>query len=60
LYIKNKILVISISILLVSNLNKMFSGENLKKTVGTLVIVMVALAVHQRFIAPILAPKKTA
>lgn len=60
MYNKNILVGFTIYILLVSNLNKMFSGENFKKTLGTLVIVMVALAVHQKFIAPMLAPKKTA
>lgn len=30
----------------------MFSTENLKKMGTTLLIVMVALAVHQKFVAP--------
>jgi hypothetical protein len=33
----------------------MFTAENTKKMVTTLVIVMVALAVHQKFVAPMLA-----
>jgi hypothetical protein len=33
----------------------MFSTENVKKMATTLVIVMVALAVHQKFVAPRLA-----
>jgi hypothetical protein len=36
----------------------MFSAENLKKAGVTLVIVMIALAVHQKYVAPRLAPKK--
>ena len=35
----------------------MFSSESLKKAGMTLVIVMVALAVHQKFVAPMLAKK---
>ena len=35
----------------------MFSTENLKKAGTTLVIVLVALAIHQKFVAPKLAPK---
>ena len=35
----------------------MFTTENLKKGAFTLAIVMVALAVHQKFVAPRLAPK---
>jgi hypothetical protein len=30
----------------------MFSTENVKKMATTLVIVMVALAVHQKYVAP--------
>ncbi len=37
----------------------MFSADNLKKMTTTLVIVMVALAVHQKFVAPMLAKKST-
>lgn len=37
----------------------MFSTENLKKMGTTLVIVMVALAVHQKFVAPMIASKKS-
>jgi hypothetical protein len=33
----------------------MFSTENVKKMVTTLAIVMVALAVHQKYVAPRLA-----
>lgn len=33
----------------------MFSTENVKKMATTLVIVMVALAVHQKYVAPRLA-----
>lgn len=40
-------------------LKKMFSTENLKKMGTTLVIVMVALAVHQKFVAPMIASKKS-
>lgn len=32
--------------------------EHLKKAAGTLVVVMIALALHQKFVAPHLAPKK--
>jgi len=35
----------------------MFTIENLKKMGTTLVIVMVALAVHQKFVAPKLTKK---
>lgn len=35
----------------------MFSGDNLKRMVATLAIVMVGLAVHQKFVAPLLAKK---
>jgi hypothetical protein len=35
----------------------MFSADNVKKMATTLVIVMVALAVHQKFVAPMLAKK---
>ncbi len=35
----------------------MFTTENLKKMGTTLVIVMVALAVHQKFVAPMLTKK---
>lgn len=35
----------------------MFTTENLKKGAFTLVIVMVALAVHQKFVAPMLVKK---
>jgi len=35
----------------------MFSTDNLKKMATTLVIVMVALAVHQKFVAPMLVKK---
>jgi hypothetical protein len=38
----------------------MFTGDNVKRMVTTLAIVMVALAVHQRFVAPMLAKKPTA
>jgi hypothetical protein len=38
----------------------MFSGDNLKRMVTTLAIVMVGLAVHQKFVAPLLAKKPTA
>ena len=38
----------------------MFSTDNVKKMATTLVIVMVALAVHQKFVAPILVKKPTA
>ncbi len=36
----------------------MFTSENVKKMATTLVIVMVALAVHQKFVAPMIAGKK--
>jgi hypothetical protein len=36
----------------------MFTSDNLKKMVTTLAIVMVALAVHQKFVAPMVTPKK--
>ncbi len=35
----------------------MFSAENLKKAGVTLVIVMIALAVHQKYVAPRLSGK---
>jgi hypothetical protein len=35
----------------------MFTAENLKKGAMTLAIVMVALAVHQKFVAPMIAKK---
>jgi hypothetical protein len=35
----------------------MFSSESLKKAGMTLAIVMVALAVHQKFVAPLLVKK---
>ena len=35
----------------------MFSTENVKRMATTLVIVMVALAVHQKFVAPMLVKK---
>jgi hypothetical protein len=38
----------------------MFSTDNVKKMATTLVIVMVALAVHQRFVAPMLVKKPVA
>jgi len=38
----------------------MFSAENLKKMGVTLVIVMVALAAHQKFVAPLIAGKAKA
>jgi hypothetical protein len=38
----------------------MFKKENLAKMATTLVIVMVALAVHQKFIAPRIAKKVSA
>ncbi len=38
----------------------MFTGDNVKRMVTTLAIVMVALAVHQKFVAPMLAKKATA
>jgi hypothetical protein len=38
----------------------MFSADNLKKMGATLVIVMVALAVHQKFVAPMLVKKAVA
>jgi len=37
----------------------MFTTDNVKKMATTLVIVMVALAVHQKFVAPRLAGKPT-
>lgn len=37
----------------------MFSGDNLKRMVTTLAIVMIGLAVHQKFVAPMLAKKST-
>jgi hypothetical protein len=37
----------------------MFSTDNVKKMMTTLVIVMVALAVHQKFVAPRIASKAT-
>lgn len=38
----------------------MFSKENLVKAGTTLVVVMVALALHQKFVAPRLASKAPA
>lgn len=38
----------------------MFSADNLKRMVTTLAVVMVALAVHQKFVAPMLVKKPTA
>lgn len=38
----------------------MFSAESLKRAGMTLVIVMVALAVHQKFVAPMIAKQKPA
>ena len=38
----------------------MFSTDNVKKMATTLVIVMVALAVHQKFVAPMLVKKAVA
>jgi hypothetical protein len=38
----------------------MFSTDNVKKMATTLVIVMVALAVHQKFVAPMLVKKPLA
>ncbi len=35
----------------------MFSADNLKKMATTLAIVMVGLAVHQKFVAPLLTKK---
>lgn len=35
----------------------MFSSENLKKAGTTLVVVLIALAVHQKFISPMLVKK---
>lgn len=35
----------------------MFTKENGKKAIGVLLIVMVGLALHQKFVAPMLAPK---
>jgi len=37
----------------------MFSADNLKKMGTTLVIVMVGLALHQKFVAPMLTKKPT-
>lgn len=36
----------------------MFTAENGKKALTTLIVVMVALAIHQKFVAPKLASKK--
>jgi hypothetical protein len=38
----------------------MFSTDNVKKMATTLVIVMVALSVHQKFVAPMLVKKPVA
>ena len=38
----------------------MFSKESLKAAAGTLVVVLIAMSVHQKFIAPMLAGKKPA
>jgi hypothetical protein len=38
----------------------MFSSESLKKAGMTLAIVLVALAVHQKFVAPMLTKKAVA
>lgn len=37
----------------------MFSSESLKKAGMTLAIVMVALVIHQKFVAPMLVKKPT-
>lgn len=37
----------------------MFTTENLKKMGVTLVVVMAALALHQKFVAPMIASKKS-
>jgi hypothetical protein len=38
----------------------MFSSESLKKAGMTLAIVMIALAVHQKYVAPLLVKKPIA
>jgi len=38
----------------------MFTTENLKKAGLTLVVVMAALAIHQKFVAPMLVSKPKA
>jgi len=38
----------------------MFTAENVKRMATTLVIVMVALAVHQKFVSPMLVKKAPA
>jgi len=38
----------------------MFTAENVKRMATTLVIVMVALAVHQKFVSPMLVKKPAA
>lgn len=38
----------------------MFSKESLKAAAGTFVVVLLALSVHQKFIAPVIAGKKPA
>ena len=38
----------------------MFTAESLKKGAMTLAIVMVALAVHQKFVSPMLVKKAVA
>jgi hypothetical protein len=40
---------------LTKKIKEMFSADNVRKMATTLVIVMVALAVHQKFVAPRLA-----
>lgn len=37
----------------------MFSTENLKKGVTTVALVLIALAIHQKFISPMLVKKPT-
>lgn len=48
----------SINYCLTKKRHTMFTSENVKKMATTLVIVMVALAVHQKFVAPMIAGKK--
>ncbi len=38
----------------------MFTAENGKKMFGMLLVVMAGLAIHQKFVAPMLAPKPKA
>lgn len=45
---------------LIKNYRNMFSKENLVQAGTTLVVVMIALAVHQKIVAPMLSKKPVA